>query len=76
VAVVEAGGGDIWRTSNIMGEREIRPKYLQRQNYRMTTNHNNPIVFINITGNVNAGEVNTAVEVLRNTSLSNKSGTR
>ncbi|HEY9206305.1 MAG TPA: PGF-pre-PGF domain-containing protein [Candidatus Methanoperedens sp.] len=32
------------------------------------TNKNNPVLFVNITGNVNAGEINTAVEVLRNTS--------
>ncbi|VVB87912.1 Disaggregatase related repeat protein [uncultured archaeon] len=28
----------------------------------------NPVVFVNITGNTNAGEINVAVEVLRNTS--------
>jgi PGF-pre-PGF domain-containing protein len=32
------------------------------------TNVNNPILSINIVGNVNAGEIGTAVEVLRNTS--------
>jgi PGF-pre-PGF domain-containing protein len=32
------------------------------------SNKNNPVLFINISGNVNAGEINTAVEVLRNTS--------
>jgi PGF-pre-PGF domain-containing protein len=32
------------------------------------TNLNNPILSINIVGNVNAGEIGTAVEVLRNTS--------
>ncbi|MDW7725596.1 MAG: PGF-pre-PGF domain-containing protein [Candidatus Methanoperedens sp.] len=32
------------------------------------TNLNNPVMSINIVGNVNAGEINTAVEVLRNTS--------
>ncbi len=31
-------------------------------------NRNNPISFVNITGNVNAGLINTAVEVLRDTS--------
>ncbi|GFO97897.1 hypothetical protein ig2599ANME_2108, partial [groundwater metagenome] len=35
--------------------------------YRFTDKRN-PILFINITGNVSAGEINTAVEVLRNTS--------
>ena len=29
----------------------------------------NPIEFVNITGNVNAGEIGTSVEVLRNTSV-------
>jgi PGF-pre-PGF domain-containing protein len=32
------------------------------------TNRSNPVLFINITGNISAGEINTAVEVLRNTS--------
>ncbi|MCX9009585.1 MAG: S8 family serine peptidase [Candidatus Methanoperedens sp.] len=32
------------------------------------TNRSNPVLFINITGNISAGEVNAAVEVLRNTS--------
>ncbi len=33
-----------------------------------TFNRSSPILFVNITGNVNAGEVNTAVEILKNTS--------
>jgi hypothetical protein len=32
------------------------------------TNRSNPVMFVNITGNINAGEINAAVEVLRNTS--------
>ncbi len=35
--------------------------------YRFT-NSSNPVLFINITGNISAGEVNVAVEVLKNTS--------
>jgi len=35
--------------------------------YAFTTS-SNPVMFVNITGNVNAGEIRTAVEVLRNTS--------
>jgi PGF-pre-PGF domain-containing protein len=34
----------------------------------MFTNRSNPVVFVNITGSINAGEINTAVEVLRNAS--------
>lgn len=32
------------------------------------TNKKNPVLFINITGNINAGEINTAIEVLKDTS--------
>ncbi len=35
--------------------------------YRFT-NRSNPVMFVNITGNISAGEINAAVEVLRNTS--------
>lgn len=35
--------------------------------YRFT-NSSNPIIFVNITGNINAGEIRTSVEVLKNTS--------
>ncbi|NJD77414.1 MAG: PGF-pre-PGF domain-containing protein, partial [Candidatus Methanoperedens sp.] len=37
------------------------------------TNSSNPVSSVDITGNVNAGEINTAVEVLRNTSVLVKS---
>ncbi len=36
--------------------------------WNLYTSKGNPILFINITGNISAGEINTAVEVLRNTS--------
>lgn len=32
------------------------------------TNRSNPVLFVNITGNISAGEINTAVEILKNTS--------
>ncbi len=32
------------------------------------TNRSNPVLFVNITGNISAGEINTAIEILRNTS--------
>ena len=32
------------------------------------TDRGNPILFVNVTGNVSAGEINTAIEVLKNTS--------
>jgi PGF-pre-PGF domain-containing protein len=39
----------------------------QVTSYRYT-NRSNPVMFVNITGNISAGEINAAVEVLRNTS--------
>lgn len=68
------GGGGAGGTS---GENytniELKEKYDLYIYKDVTTSYcfrkvGNPIVCINITGNVNAGEINTAVEVLRNTS--------
>lgn len=76
------GGGGGGGGGGISGERfsniEIKEKYdLHIYKDKVTsfvfTNKSNPILFVNITGNVNAGEINTAVEVLRSNSTLVKS---
>lgn len=63
------GGASGENASNI----EVKEKYdLHIFKDKVTSykfsNSSNPVLFINITGNINAGEINTAVEVLKNTS--------
>ena len=69
VAVVGGSGTSGEEYSNI----EVIEKYnLFIYNNKITkykfNNNSNPIRFVNITGNVNAGEINAQVEVLKNTS--------
>ncbi|VVB89192.1 Subtilisin-like serine protease [uncultured archaeon] len=63
------GGASAENATNI----EIKEKYdLYIYKDKVTayafTNRSNPVLFVNITGNISAGEINTAVEILRNTS--------
>lgn len=64
------GGGSAENYSNIV----VKEKYEQHIFKDKTTsyrfkNASNPIIYINITGNINAGAITTMVEVLRNTSM-------
>ncbi|MCG2715199.1 MAG: PGF-pre-PGF domain-containing protein [Candidatus Marinimicrobia bacterium] len=64
------GGGSGENYSNIV----VKEKYEQHIFKDKTTsyrfkNASNPIIYINITGNINAGAITTMVEVLRNTSM-------
>ena len=67
-----AGGTSGENYSNI----EIKEKYDRFINKDLSTSYvfknTDPIISVNITGNINAGEINTAVEVLRNTSSNKK----
>ncbi|SNQ59093.1 PGF-pre-PGF domain-containing protein [Candidatus Methanoperedens nitratireducens] len=63
------GGASAENATNI----EVKEKYdLHIFKDKVTayafTNRSNPVLFVNITGNISAGEINTAVEILRNTS--------
>jgi PGF-pre-PGF domain-containing protein len=68
------GGGGGGGTSGenfsniIVKERYDKDIYINKVTQYAFTRSENPIIYVNITGNVNAGEVNTAVEVLRDTS--------
>ncbi len=67
------GGGGGGASAENFSNIEVKEKYDLHIFKDITTsyvfkNQSNPIIFVNITGNVSAGEVNTAVEVLRNTS--------
>lgn len=67
------GGGGGGASDENYSNIELREKYYLHIFKDMTTiykfsNESNPIQFVNITGNINAGEVNTVVEVLKNTS--------
>jgi PGF-pre-PGF domain-containing protein len=67
------GGGGEGASAENYSNIELNEKYDlhifkdKTTRYRFTSDRN-PIMFVNITGNVNAGEVRTAIEVLRNTS--------
>lgn len=64
------GGGGI--SGENFSNIEIKEKYDRFINKDLTTSYffknTDPIISVNITGNINAGEINVAVEVLRNTS--------
>ncbi len=66
-----SGGGGV--SGEDLSNIEVKEKY-DRQIFKdratayTFTNRSNPVLFINITGNTSAGEINVAVEVLRNTS--------
>ncbi|MDO9099023.1 MAG: PGF-pre-PGF domain-containing protein, partial [Candidatus Methanoperedens sp.] len=71
------GGGGGGGGGGVSGENasniEVKEKYdLHIFKDKVTsykfTNKSNPVLFVNITGNISAGEVNVAVEVLKNTS--------
>jgi len=67
------GGGGGGTSGENYTNIEVRENYYETifkdkvTSYRFT-NKSNPVLFINITGNVNAGLINTMVEVLRDTS--------
>lgn len=70
------GGGGGGGAGGMSGENysniETKEKYDRSINKDLSTSYvfknSGPIIYVNITGNINAGEINTAVEVLRNTS--------
>ncbi|NJD77411.1 MAG: PGF-pre-PGF domain-containing protein [Candidatus Methanoperedens sp.] len=67
------GGGGGGASAENFSNIEVKEKYDLHIFKDKTTSYafrnlSNPIIFVNITGNVSAGEVNTAVEVLKNTS--------
>jgi PGF-pre-PGF domain-containing protein len=67
------GGGGGGASGENFSNIEVKEKYdlhifKDKVTSYMFSNTQNPVMFINITGNINAGEINTAVEVLRNTS--------
>ncbi len=67
------GGGGGGTSGENYTNIEVKEKYYLHifkdkvTSYRFT-NRSNPVMFVNITGNISAGEINAAVEVLRNTS--------
>ena len=66
------GGGGGSTSGENFSNIEIKEKYDRFINKDITTSYifkrTDPIISVNITGNINAGDVNVAVEVLRNTS--------
>ncbi len=72
----KSGGGGGGGGSGTSGEDflniEVREKYDLFINKDLKTTYifkrTDPILFVNITGNINAGDINVAVEILRNTS--------
>ncbi|HWR26517.1 MAG TPA: PGF-pre-PGF domain-containing protein, partial [candidate division Zixibacteria bacterium] len=67
------GGGGGGTSGENFSNIEVKEKYdlhifKDKVTSYIFTNSRNPIMFIKITGNFNAGEINTAVEVLKNTS--------
>jgi len=66
------GGGGGSPSGENFSNIEIKEKYDRFINKDITTSYvfkrTDPIISVNITGNINAGDVNVAVEVLRNTS--------
>ncbi|MFH1319384.1 MAG: PGF-pre-PGF domain-containing protein, partial [Bacteroidota bacterium] len=65
------GGGGISgeEYSNIeLKEKHDKDIFKDKVTSYAFSSKNNPILFVNITGNVNAGEITTVVEVLKNTS--------
>jgi PGF-pre-PGF domain-containing protein len=72
------GGGGGGTTGENYSNIELLEKYekyifVNKVTKYTFNNIKNPIIFVNITGNVNAGAINTIVEVLRNTSALVKS---
>lgn len=66
------GGGGGGVSGENFSNIEIKEKYDHFINKDLTTSYvfksTDPIISVNITGNINAGDINVAVEVLRNTS--------
>ncbi|MCZ7361186.1 MAG: S8 family serine peptidase [Candidatus Methanoperedens sp.] len=74
---VSGGGGGGGGGGGTSGENysniEVKEKhdlhiFKDRSTSYRFTNYSNPVMYVNITGNVSAGEISTMVEVLRNTS--------
>ncbi|MBE0521153.1 MAG: PGF-pre-PGF domain-containing protein, partial [Candidatus Methanoperedenaceae archaeon] len=67
------GGGGGGASGEPFSNIEVKEKYdlhifRDKVTSYMFTSTANPVMFVNITGNVNAGEITTSVEALRNTS--------
>jgi PGF-pre-PGF domain-containing protein len=67
------GGGGGGASAENVTNIEVKEKYdLYIYKDKVTayafTNSSNPVLFVNITGNISAGEINTALEILRNKS--------